>query len=234
MNSKDKSKEKELNICVGHRKRVKEKFLKAQIRTLPDYELIEMLLFNCYPRRDTKPKAKALLNKFGSIKALISADLETIKDMSEASDSLLYQIKLLQDIFSRLFLATEEHVNILSNWNAVLNYCNLTMGFQNCEIFRVLYLNKKNVLIHDEILQTGTVDRVAIYPREIAKKSLSYSASAIILVHNHPSGETSPSPEDIEITHKIIKALEPLSIVVHDHLIISKDKTFSFKNSGLI
>lgn len=233
MSNRENKKEAE-NLYLGHRKRLKEKFLKSSIRSLPDYEIVEMLLYNCYPRRDTKPKAKSLLQKFGSIKALISTDLDTFKQTGECCESLIFQLKLLQDIYSRFFISVKEHINILSNWNAVINYCTLTMGFQDNEIFRILYLNKKNALIHDEILQTGTVDRVAIYPREIAKKSLSNSASAVILVHNHPSGEAYPSNEDIEITRKIINALEPLSIVVHDHLIIARDKTFSFKNSGLI
>ncbi len=228
------NKEQASNSHSGHRKRIKDKFLRSPPRTFPDYEIVEMLLFNCYPRRDTKLIAKSLIMRFGNLKSLLLADLLMLKEMNEISESMLYQIKLLQDIFSRLHISVEENVNILSNWNAVLNYCNLTMGFQNYEMFRILYLNKKNVLIHDEVLQTGTIDRVVVYPREIAKKCLSYSAAAIILVHNHPSGEISPSQEDIEITNKIIKALEPLSIVVHDHLIVSKDKTFSFKNSGLL
>lgn len=219
----------------GHRKRLKERFMQSPLRTLPDYEILEMILFNAIYRRDTKQIAKRLLTKFGSLIAVLSADPADLTSIVDVGESVAYQCKLLLDIFSRLHIPHNgKNVNVLSNWHAVVNYCKLTMGFQSKEYFRVLFLNKKNILIADEILETGTVDKVSIHPREIIKKSLYHNATAIILVHNHPSGDAQPSNEDIVITQTIIMALSSLNIAVYDHVIIAQNLHFSFKGNNLI
>jgi len=219
----------------GHRSRLKERFLKSPNRTLPDYEILEMILFNAIPRRDTKMLAKYLLDKFGSLIAVLSADQIDLKNIPGIGRSVLLQFKLFLDTFTRLHVAIDlKDVNIINSWTAVLNYCHLTMGFKSIEHFRILFLNKKNVLIADELFETGTVDRVNIYPREIVKKALHYNSSAIILIHNHPSGDAKPSKDDIEITNSISAALSHCRISVHDHVIIAQHSHFSFRNSGLL
>lgn len=219
---------------LGHRKRLKERLLKSPIRTLPDYEILEMILFSVFPRKDTKSLAKKLLSKFGSLAEIVNADSTDLKSIEGVGDALIIQMKLLSDIFSRLHLPIDKPLQVLNNWMSVINYCNLTMGYKKVELFRVLYLNKNNCLIADQLCEHGTVDRIQIYPREIAKKALECNASAIILVHNHPSGAIEPSKEDIEMTKQIAKALSAISINLHDHLIISKNSHYSFRAKGLI
>lgn len=227
-------KQKEENINSGHRKRLKERFVKSSLRTLPDYEILEMLLFSVYQRKDTKTLAKKLLSKFGSLADVINAENSELKSIAGAGEGLIIHMRLLADLFSRLHIPIDKPVSILNNWMSVIHYCNLSMGFKKIEQFRVLYLNKNNCLIADQLCDHGTVDKVQIYPREIAKKALEYSATAIILVHNHPSGNVQPSAEDIAMTKQIINALDSISVTVHDHIIISKTTHFSFKASGLL
>jgi DNA repair protein RadC len=228
---KEKSSEE---FHLGHRKRLKDRFLKSPIRSLPDYEILEMILFSVFPRKDTKSLAKKLLSKFGSLADIVNADSTDLKSIEGVGDALIIQMKLLSDIFSRLHLPIDKPITVLNNWMSVIHYCNLTMGYKKIELFRVLYLNKNNCLIADQLCEHGTVDRVQIYPREIAKKALECNASAIILVHNHPSGFTEPSKEDIEMTKQIAKALSAISVNLHDHLIISKNSHYSFRAKGLI
>lgn len=218
----------------GHRKRLKERFIKSPPRTLPDYEILEMVLFSVYPRKDTKALAKKLLSKFKTIPDLLNAEASELKQIEGAGDALIFQLRLLHDFFTRLHIPTNSSVNVLNSWMSVVHYCNLSMGYKKVEQFRVLYLNKNNALIEDQLCDYGTIDRIQIYPREIAKKALECSASAIILVHNHPSGNIQPSKEDIDMTKQITKALETISVNLYDHLIISKSQHFSFKASGLI
>lgn len=219
---------------AGHRKRLKLRFKQSPIRVMADYEILEMLLFNCFPRIDTKPLAKKLLSTFNSLRNVLTAEENLLREVEGVTEGVIFQFKLLLDVSSRLELGVGEKIHVLSNWSAVLNYCRLTMGFQSFESFRVLFLNKKNILIRDEVLQVGTIDKVIVYPREVAKKALDYAATAIILVHNHPSGDMNPSSDDIEITDRIIQVLKSLGITVHDHLIVSKDQVFSFRNAGMI
>ncbi len=220
---------------TGHRKRLKDRFFNLPIRSLPDYELLELLLFYIIPLRDTKPTAKKLLQKFGSFINVLNADAEGLKQVEGIGQSAELYFKLLKDVFSRLHLPIDpKETHVLSNWNAVISYCNLTMGFQKIETFKILYLNAKNILIHEETLNSGTVDKVAVHPREIVKTSLSCGALAVILVHNHPSGDVSPSKQDISLTNKIISALEVVGVLVHDHIIISGNDYYSFKSNGLI
>ena len=218
----------------GHRQRLKEKFSKSPSGILPDYEILEMLLFNIFPRKDTKLLAKQLLKKFGTIKDLFNADPVEIQSIDGVGEGMCHYIKLTEDLFSRLLIPQKKDFPVLSNWNAVISYCKLTMGFKGQEHFRIFYLNKKNFLIEDELLQVGTVDKVAVYPREIVKKCLYNHSSAVILVHNHPSSDPNPSRDDIDITSQISKALKTINAVVHDHLIVANDGFFSFKSNGLL
>jgi DNA repair protein RadC len=222
------------DLKSGHRKRLKEKFLKVPIRSLADYEILEMVLFEVFTRCDTRDMAKLLINKFGSVAGVLNAEPIELKKIEGIGDNAVFHLKLLLDLFSRLHVSTKSEQPILSNWHSVINYCNLTMGFRKTECFRVLYLNKKNTLIADELSEGGTIDKVQIYPREIAKKAIEHSAAAVILVHNHPSGEAKPSAEDIEMTKEINAALSSLSIKIHDHLIVANNNHFSFRASGLI
>ncbi len=223
------------DLNVGHRTRLKMRFLHAPKRSLPDYEILEMILFYAVIRRDTKPIAKILLKKFGSLAGVIFADDASLKTVVGVGEGIIFFIKLLSDFFSRLCVPQQKgEIHVLSSWLAVLNYCQLTMGFKKSESFRVLMLNKRNILIADEFVDAGTVDKIAIYPREIARMSLLHGATAIILVHNHPSGDPTPSKEDIEITMKIIEALAPINVTVHDHVIVAEHNHFSFKASNLL
>ena len=224
------------DIKHGHRKRLKARFFKSPIRTIPDYEILEMLLFHIIPFRDTKSIAKLLLKKFGSLAGVINAENIQLNEIKGVGQSAIVYFKLLKDFFSRLHISNdlEKKVPILNNWSAVINYCNLTMGFQKTENFKILYLNAKNALIHEEVIDYGTVDRIAVHPREIVKNALVHSASAVILVHNHPSGEVAPSKQDIELTDMIVSGLKAVNITVHDHIIVSYNDYYSFKSNDLI
>lgn len=225
-------------LSKGHRQRLKERFMQSPLRKCPDYEILEMMLFYVIPRSDTKTLAKNLIHQFGSLAGVINADANDICKIKGAGESTTLLFKLLLDFNSRLFLTNgknQKKLNIFSNWHSVLNYCRLTMGYQKkSEFFRVLYLNKKNHLIADEFHENGTIDRIAVYPREIARKLINVGASAIILVHNHPSGDPKPSNEDLEITRHIAKVLEPLNAKIHDHLIVSGFDHFSFRYNNLL
>lgn len=223
------------NNVAGHRKRLRDKFLKIPLRSLPDYEILEMLLFNASPRKDTKQLAKELLNRFGSLARILNAEPHELKEIDNVGDAIVFQFKLALDLLSRVLLPSDnKDTHIFNNWHTVINYCQLTSGFKNTENYRVLYLNKKNILIAEEVSEAGTVDKIQIYPREIAKKALFHNASSIILVHNHPSGDPQPSNEDIKLTELIVKALEPLNIQMHDHIIVANHNSFSFKGNQLI
>ncbi len=218
----------------GHRKRVKDKFLKLPLRSFADYEILELALFYALPRVDTKPLAKQLIKKYGSLINILNADPLELKKFKGTGDNLILFFKLLADVFSRCHLPVDKNIDILSNWSSVIQYCQHDLGFRRKEFFRVLFLNKRNALIADELFDAGTIDRLQIYPREVAKKALEHSASAIILVHNHPSGNCEPSQEDITTTRDIMNALELLDIKLHDHLIIAGLNHFSFRAANLI
>ena len=234
MMEKDKELLPEDGDKTGHRKRLKARFMKAPSRTLPDYEILEMVLFLVVLRKDTKPLAKELLKKFGSLKRILTADSNDLKSVKGAGESVKFICKLLADLFSRLYLPIEKKVNVLSNWTAVVNYCMLTMGGEKKEYCRALYLDKRNALITDEVLQSGTVDGVMIYPREVAKQCLIHGATAVILVHNHPSGQAEPSKEDLDMTKELETVLKAVNIVLHDHIIVVEDGYFSFNQAGLL
>lgn len=219
---------------LGHRQRLRERFLQPHGNTIADYELLELILFSAKPRGDVKPLAKRLLKHFGSFDKVIYADAVELKKIDEVGDAAIAALKVVQVAAQRLLKSEIADTPIIQSWTALMDYCRLVMGKSKIEEFRVLFLNHKHALIADEVLQRGTVDHTPVYPREIIKRALELSASALILLHNHPSGDPSPSKADIEMTHKIVEAANGVSITVHDHVIISEDTTYSFRSYGLI
>src|SRR5271154_7582426 len=202
---------------LGHRERLRERFREAGAEALSDYELLELLLFRAQPRRDVKPLAKTLLEKFGSFAEVISAPETRLAEVKGLGASGITEFKIVQAAASRLLRGAVEKRPALASWSSVLDYCRGTQAFADREQFRVLFLDKRNQLIADEVQQTGTVDHTPVYPREVVKRGLELSASAIILVHNHPSGDPTPSRADIHMTRAIIDIAGPLGISVHDH-----------------
>ncbi len=219
---------------LGHRSRIREKFLKSLGEELRDYELLEILLFASNPRSDTKPIAKKLLKKFDNISAIINADFDLLKDVEGIGEASLVQIKLVAEILKRVLKSRVKEKLILNNWNLVLDYLSSSLKELNYEVFRVLFLDKKHQLIEDELIGIGENDHVVISSKLIVKKALLLSASSIILAHNHPSGELRASSSDIKTTNEIISSLKHLEIKVLDHFIISSNGYFSFKENSLI
>ena len=218
----------------GHRERLRERFYAAGPEALSDYELLEMALFPALPRRDTKPLAKALLKKFGSFAEVIHAPVARLREVDGIGEASINQIKLLAAAASRVAKGEIKRKIALSSWNDVIEYCRTGMAFADKEQFRLLFLDKRNQLIADEIQQTGTVDHTPVYPREVIKRALELSATALILVHNHPSGDPTPSQADIHMTKAIVQIATPLGISVHDHIIVGKNGHASLKGLKLI
>lgn len=218
----------------GHRDRLRQRFLKNGPEGVADYELLEMLLFSAIPRRDVKPLAKQLLAVFGSLAGVLGAapaELEKVKGVSGNTAAL---IKVVHALHQRALRGQVMQKPMLASWQKLVDYCTVAMAEEKREQFRVLFLNRKNQLIADEVQQTGTVDHAPVYPREIVKRALELGATAMILVHNHPSGDPTPSDSDIAMTEEIIRAAVVLDIMVHDHLIISRSGYTSFKSMGLL
>ncbi len=234
----DSHKSTEKPHFLGHRKRLKERFLNAiannSSASMPDYEILELALFSAYPRQDVKPLAKEIIARVGSISKLISLDVNSLEKHYGLSQSAITTIKVMNELFLRALKEQTKEKPILQSWKALLDYCKLAMGNETREQFRILFLDKKNKLISDEVQQIGTVDQTPIYPREVVKRALELGASALILVHNHPSGDPSPSKADIEMTENVESALTSVDIKLHDHLIIAGDSHFSFAGNGLI
>ena len=201
---------------------------------LPDYELLELILFQAHPRQDVKPLAKGLIAHFGSFADVITATPERLAEVKGVGPSVIASLKVINEAAVRLASARVKDQPILSSWTALIDYCQTSMAFNQNEQFRLLFLDKKNRLIADEVLQEGTIDHTPVYPREVAKRALELGSSAIILVHNHPSGDPRPSRSDIDMTKTIVQAGETLGIVVHDHIIISRGDYASFKTMGLL
>ncbi len=218
----------------GHRKRLKERFLKDCGKSMADYELLEMLLFNSLPRGDAKPLAKALIAEFGDLAHVISARPEELRAIKGMGDSSISALKVVQEASVRLLNINIKDKPVLKSWKALLDYCRATMAYNKTEQVRVFYLDRKLKMISDELQQQGTVDHTPIYPREVIKRALDLGASALILAHNHPSGDPSPSKADIEMTRNIMRAAAALNIDVHDHLIIGGKKHYSFASNGLL
>ena len=219
---------------LGHRQRLRARFLEKGPEALNDYELLELLLCIAIPRRDVKPLAKDLLKRFDSFAGVISAPVERLGEVSGVGETVVTALKLARA--SALALQREEVMEkpVLSSWRALLAYCRSAMAHELNEHFRILFLDKKNTLIADEVQQKGTVDETPIYPREVIKRALELGATAIILVHNHPGGDPSPSREDIAMTREVAEAAGKLGIIIHDHLIIAKRGHASFKTLGLL
>jgi DNA repair protein RadC len=214
----------------GHRQRLKDRFTNGGEEALPDYELLELVLFNAIPRRDTKPIAKALLKRFnGSFAEVVNAPAERLKEVKGVGDSVVYHLSLVRAAALRFMQVEIKERNVLSSWDKVLAYCHAKMALGPKEQFLILFLDRKSRLIGAEMQQSGTVDHTPVYPREVVKRALELSASAIILVHNHPSGDTTPSRADIEMTRTIDEAAKALGIVVHDHLIVGRHGYKSMK-----
>ncbi len=218
----------------GHRERLRTRFRDAGSEAVTDYELLELLLFRALPRRDVKPLAKALLAKFGSFAEVIAAPPTRLAEVKGLGDSAITEFKLVFAAASRLARGQVTKRPMLSSWSTVLDYCRTAMAFADKEQFRVLFLDKRNQLIADEVQQVGTVDHTPVYPREVVKRALELSATAIILVHNHPSGDPTPSRADIQMTQAIVEVAHSLGISVHDHIIVGKEGHASFKGLKLI
>jgi len=218
----------------GHRARLRARFRNGGADAMPDYELLEMTLFAALPRRDTKPLAKALLARFGSFAEVISAPRARLMEVKGVGMSIADHLKIVEAAAHRLAKTKVMGRPALSSWSALLDYCTAAMARSQNEEFRVLFLDRKNNLIADEVQNRGTVDHTPVYPREIIKRALELTASAIILVHNHPSGDPTPSKADIAMTREIVTAAKTLSIAVHDHLVIGRGDHASFKSLGLL
>ena len=217
----------------GHRQRLKERFVNSGPEALPDYELLELVLFNAIARSDTKPLAKRLIERFGSFAEAINAPPERLKEVKGIGDAAVLQLKLVRAAALRLMQGNIMQRPVLTSWTAVVDYCRAAMGFEAQEQFRILFLDKKNRLIADEVQQRGTVDHTPVYVREVVKRALELSASAIILVHNHPSGDPTPSRADIDMTKQIVDAAKPLGVAIHDHIIVGRQGHASFKGLKL-
>ena len=218
----------------GHRQRLRQRFLEAGSEAVSDYELVELILFRAIPQRDLKPLAKELLAKFGSFAEVISAPVERLKEVKGLGEAAITELKIVQAAASRLARGQVMQRPVLSSWANVLDYCRAAMAFADKEEFRILFLDKRNRLIADERHQTGTVDHTPVYPREVVKRALELSATAVILVHNHPSGDPTPSRADVEMTRAIVEVAKPLGIAVHDHIIVGKDGHASLKGLKLM
>lgn len=218
---------------IGHRQRLRQRII-VSAENLADYELLEMILFCVIPRKDVKPLAKELLTQFGSLANLINTDKEKLLNIKGTNDNLYVNFVIMRELTNRMLKQKVINQNVISSWNVLIDYLKATMGSMKTEQFRILFLNKKNVLIADEVLSQGTIDQATIYQREIIKRALFNEAGAIILVHNHPSGVSKPSNTDIELTHKIVETCANMSISVHDHVIITANEYFSFKSNMLL
>ena len=218
----------------GHRQRLRERFLSGGADALPDYELLELLLFFAIPQRDTKPLAKALIARFGSFADVIAAPADRLMEVEGVKEGTVTALKIVEASALRLARTRIIGRPALSSWEALLDYCAAAMGRAQTEEFRILFLDRKNILLADEVHQKGTVDHTPVYPREVVKRALELGASALILVHNHPSGDPTPSKADILMTREIAAAAKALKIDIHDHLVIGKGKHASFKALGLL
>jgi DNA repair protein RadC len=219
---------------LGHRERLRRRFLEGGADSLPDYELLELLLMLAIPRADVKPLAKALIAEFGGFAGVISADPLRLMEVNGVKENTATALKVVQAAAQRLAQRQVQGRSVLSSWQALLDYCQASMAHRETEAFRILFLDRKNALIADEVQGEGTVDHTPVYPREVVKRALELNASALILVHNHPSGDPTPSRDDVEMTRRVAEAAKTIGIVVHDHVVIGRRGHYSFKSHGLI
>jgi DNA repair protein RadC len=218
----------------GHRRRLRERFLRAGAEALADYELLELLLFLAHPRGDVKPLAKRLIEHFGSFADTIAADQAALRRIEGIGETSIAALKTAEAAALRLIRQRVLDKPVIGSWQQLIDYCRASMAALKIEQFRVLFLDRKNRLLADELQQRGTVDHTPVYPREVVKRALELSASAIIMVHNHPSGDTTPSRADIEMTHEVARAAEALGLSLHDHVIVGKSGATSLKSQGLM
>ncbi len=219
---------------AAHRSRLCTRFLQGGAAALPDYELLELVLFRAISRRDVKPIAHRLMNEFGDFNSVVAAPLERLVELKGVGRAVALELKVIEAAAHRMARARVIGKPVLSSWDALLDYCKTALSHQPLEQFRILFLDRKNILIADEEQQRGTVDHVPVYPREVVKRALTLNASALILVHNHPSGDPTPSDADIAMTSRISEAASTLGITLHDHLVIGKGRDFSFRGNGLL
>jgi len=218
---------------LGHRARLRDRFIQSP-EALPDYELLELVLFRSIARGDVKGLAKALIARFGTFAEVVSAPPELLMEIKGVGPAIIHDLKLVEQASRRVALGAVRNRQVLGSYASVVEYCRTAMAFAEREEFRLLFLDKKNGLIGDEVMHRGTVDHTPVYPREIVRRALQLNASAVILVHNHPSGDPAPSRADIEMTNEIVALAEPLGITVHDHLIVGRKGHSSFRALGLI
>ena len=224
-----------VDLRAGHRDRVRERFNKVGGEAFTDAELLEAVLHLAIPRRDTKDLAKLLLKRFGSFSGVLSAPRERLEEFTGLGEASITSLKVVMAAAQRFARdKVDRELPILSSWSSLIDYCRSAMAFEDVEQFRILFLDKKNRLIADEVQQRGTVDHTPVYPREVIKRTLELSATALILVHNHPSGDPSPSTADVQMTRQIIDVAKPLGVAVHDHIIIGKSGHASMKGLKLI
>ena len=222
------------SYMADHRKRLRTRFMEGGAQALPDYEMLELVLFRAIPRQDVKPLAHLLMAEFGDFNRVVSAPTERLRGIKGVGNAVICELKIVEAAAQRLARAKVLNQHVISSWDALLDYCHTTMAHRETEQFRVLYLDRKNVLIADEEQARGTVDHVPVYPREVAKRALELNASALILVHNHPSGDPTPSQSDIDMTNQIELACGALGLTLHDHLIVGKSRELSFKSEGYL
>lgn len=218
----------------GHRERLRARFQEAGADTLPDYELLELLLFRSIPQRDVKPLAKTLIARFGSFAEVLGAPAALLTEVKGVGDGVALDLKIVEASLRRMAKGELAKRPVLSSWSSVIDYCRMAMAFAEREQFRILFLDKKNALIADEVQQTGTVDHTPVYPREVMRRALELSATALILVHNHPSGDPTPSGADVKMTRELVDIAKPLGIAIHDHIVVGRDGHASFRGLGLI
>ena len=219
---------------IGHRKRLRERLRRGGHMALHDYELLELILFRALPRRDVKPLARNLLDRFGDLSGVLSATDARLLEVTGIGQEVITEFRLIEAVALNFRQSRIMQKPALANWNQMINYCRTKIAEKNREEFHVLFLDKKNHIIADELMGSGTVDHAPVYPREVIKRALELNASALILVHNHPSGDPTPSKADIDMTNKLYALASQFNIVVHDHLIIGRVDEVSFKNLGLL
>jgi DNA repair protein RadC len=225
---------KETPHHVGHRDRLRQRFYESGPIALADYELLELVLFLAIPQRDVKPLAKNLIAKFGGLTGVMNAPFEELVKIDGIKDNTAIAIKSITALSHRAMKGDVIKKPVLKTWDQLIDYCKATMAHETREHFRIIFMNKRNEIIADEIQTSGTIDHIAVYPREVIKRALELGSSSLILMHNHPSGDTKASRDDIDMTHAIIRAAEPFGIKIHDHIIITRGSYTSFKSQGLL
>ena len=218
----------------GHRERLRQRFLAGGHAAMPEYELLELVLFNAIDRVDVKPLAKRLLAEFGDLNGVVAASEHRLLQVEGATARVWLQLRIVEAIAHRMARAKVIRRSAIASWEELLAYCRTVMAYRDTEQFRILFLDRKNVLVADEPQAKGTVDHVPVYPREVARRALELNASAIILVHNHPSGDPTPSEADVTMTRQIELACQAIGVVVHDHVIVGKGEELSFRSQGML